>query len=113
MLEDRMQLQWKCFWREEAKALEQQGRVKGSEASQDKILGEGHYADPQSQAIYNEHILSLCHTAALNACDMVKAPARRIESYAKLIQGQREFFSDFLRRLTKGIKTGVTDSEAR
>ena len=33
VLEDGPQLQWKCYWREEAKALEQQGRVKGFEAS--------------------------------------------------------------------------------
>ena len=44
-----------------------QGRVRSFETSQDQILGEGHYADPDSQAIYNEHILSLCHTANLNA----------------------------------------------
>ena len=35
VLEDGPQLQWKCYWREEAKALEQQGKVKGFEASQD------------------------------------------------------------------------------
>ena len=66
------QLQWKSFWREEAKALEHQGRVRGFEDSQDQILGEDLYADPDSQAIYNEHILSLCHTAALNAWDKIQ-----------------------------------------
>ena len=42
---------------EKAKVLEQQRRVKGFEASQDQILGEGCYADPQSQAIYKGRIL--------------------------------------------------------
>ena len=67
VLEHGTQLQWKSFWREEAKVLEHQGRVRGFEASQDQILGEGHYADPESQATNNERILLLCHTAALNA----------------------------------------------
>ena len=79
VLEDGMQLQWKCYLREEAKALEYQGRVKGFEATQGQILGEGHYADPQSQAIYNEHILSLCHTTALNAWNRIPEPRKRIE----------------------------------
>ena len=61
------QLLWKSFWREKAKTLEHQGRVKGVEASQDEILGEGPSADLDSQATYNEHVLSLYHTAALNA----------------------------------------------
>ena len=52
--------------------MEHQGRVKGFEASHDQILGKSCYADPQSQAIYNEHILSLCHTAALNARDRIQ-----------------------------------------
>ena len=73
-LEDGPQLQWKCYWREEPKALEHQGRVRGFEASQDQALGKGHYADAQSQAIYNEHILSLCHTTVLNAWDRIQEP---------------------------------------
>ena len=38
--------------------LKDQDRVGGSEASQDQILGEGHYANPDSQAIHNKPILS-------------------------------------------------------
>ena len=33
------------------KSLEQQGKAKGFEASQDQILGEGTYTDPQDQAL--------------------------------------------------------------
>lgn len=36
--EDKLWIQWKCYWREEAKALEQQSRVKCFEASQVQIL---------------------------------------------------------------------------
>lgn len=53
VLEDGLQLQWKCYWSKDAKALEQQGRVKWFEAAQDQILGEGLDACPQSQVIYN------------------------------------------------------------
>ena len=38
---------------------------------------------------------------------------KRIESYTRVIQGQRELFSDFLQRLTKTVQIGVTDPEAR
>ena len=71
ILDDRPQLRFKCYFREEAKILEQQGKAKGLETSQDQILGEGTYADPQAQALYNEQILSLCHKAALNAWDRI------------------------------------------
>ena len=71
VLEHGTQLQWKSFWREEAKVLEHQGRVRGFEASQDQILGEELYADLNSQATYTEHISSLYHTSALNAWDRI------------------------------------------
>ena len=38
------QLQWKKIWREEAKALQHQGRIRGFEASQNQIFGENSYA---------------------------------------------------------------------
>ena len=38
VLENGPQLLWKCYWREEAKILEQQGKAKGFETSQDQIL---------------------------------------------------------------------------
>lgn len=71
VLEDGPQLLWKCYWWKEAKLLEQQGKAKGFEASQDKSLGEGCYADLQNQRLYDEHMLSLCYTVALNAWDKI------------------------------------------
>ena len=38
-------MMFKCYFREEAKILEQQGKAKGLEISQDQILGEGHYSN--------------------------------------------------------------------
>ena len=38
VLEYGPQIQWKYYWREEAKALEHQGRTRGSEASKVQIL---------------------------------------------------------------------------
>ena len=52
--------------------LEQQGKVKGLDISQDQILGEGLYSDPQDQALYDDHTLSLCSTAPLKAWDMIQ-----------------------------------------
>lgn len=61
------QLEWNSWLREEAKALEQQEKSRGFEISQDQILGESIYADISSQATFDEHTLSLCHTEAVNA----------------------------------------------
>lgn len=38
------------------KILVQWGKAKVFGATPDQILGEGSYADPQDQAVYNEHI---------------------------------------------------------
>ena len=48
--------------------------VSGFDASQGQILVEDHYADLYSQSINNEHILSLCHTAALKPWDKITVP---------------------------------------
>ena len=36
---------FKCYFKEEAKVLEQQGKAKGLETSHNQILGEGTYAE--------------------------------------------------------------------
>ena len=70
-----------CYWREEAKILEQQGKTKGFEIYQVQILGKEHYSDPQDQALYDKHTFSLCSTTALNTWDRIQEPEKRIESY--------------------------------
>ena len=40
-------LMFGIYFREESKNMEQQGKAKGLQISQDQILGEGPYADPQ------------------------------------------------------------------
>ena len=67
MLEASPQLQWRTWWGEEARALEQQDRARGHEISQDQILGEGQYADLQRQCTLDDNTLILCCIAALNA----------------------------------------------
>lgn len=104
---------WKCYCRREAKKLEQEGKVNRFQTFQDQILGEGHYSEPQNQACSNKHTLSLCGTAAINAWGRIQKPGKRIKSYIRVKQGQREHFSDFLQTLSKAIKVGVTDPEAR
>ncbi|KAL6080886.1 hypothetical protein STEG23_003438 [Scotinomys teguina] len=59
VLEYSQQLQWKSWLREEARNLEQQGKLRGFEISQDQILGEGHFADRNIQATCDEHTISL------------------------------------------------------
>ena len=85
-------MEWKYYWKEKAKSLQHQDIAKEFEASQ--IIGESYYADLDNQAIYNEYILSLCHTTTVNAWDKTQEQVRT-ESYTKVIQSSREPFSDF------------------
>lgn len=64
-----MVLSWNgtVYGREEVKTLKQQGKVRDYKISQDKIFGEGYYADANSQTTFDAHTLSLCCIAALNA----------------------------------------------
>ena len=113
LIENKPQLLWKCYWREEETILEQQGKAKGFQNSQDQILGESHYSDPQEQGHYDEFILSLCSTAALNAWDRIQGPGKSIESYIRVKPCQKEPFSDFLQRLTKAVQVGMSDPKTR
>ncbi|KAL6085757.1 hypothetical protein STEG23_032269 [Scotinomys teguina] len=79
VLEYSQQLQWKSWLREEARNLEQQGKLRGFEISQDQILGEGHFANRNIQATYDEHTISLCCTAALNAWEKIPEPGKQTE----------------------------------
>ena len=60
------------LFKEEARILEQQENAKGLKIPLDQILSEGLYSDPQDQALYDDHTLSLCSTAALNAWDRIQ-----------------------------------------
>ena len=112
VLENGLQLLWQCYQREEAKILQQQGKTKGLRIPQDQILGESLYSDPQDQALYNEHTLSLCISAALNAWDRIQE--LRIElNHILGLNRVRENHSDFLQRLAETVQTVVTDPEAR
>ena len=112
MLENSSQLEWTALWRQEAKALEPQGLKICYKAPQDKILGEGLYADPETQAAYNKHILPLCSTAPLNAWDKVYELGERIESCTMIRQGSRERFSVFLESLSRAVQLEVADTES-
>ncbi|XP_052576061.1 limb region 1 protein homolog isoform X1 [Peromyscus californicus insignis] len=113
VLEYSQQLQWKSWLREEAKNLEQQGKIRGFVISQDQILGEGCFADRNVQATYDEHTISLCRTAALNAWEKIPEPGKPTEVYTKIFQGPHEPFTDFLQRLNTAITKAVSDKELR
>lgn len=93
--------------------MEQQGRAKSVEVSQDQILGVGAYADPQVQVLYDEEVLSLCDKVALNSWDRIQELRKRIKSYTRVRQGQGEPYTDFLQRLIKAWNIEVTDPQDR
>ncbi|XP_016827320.1 uncharacterized protein LOC103161659 isoform X1 [Cricetulus griseus] len=113
VLEKSCQIEWKALLREEGKLVERQAIRDGVDAPLQKILGEGIYADPQVQAEYDDHMLSLCGKAALNAWDKVREPGERLEIYTKIEQGQTEPFTDFLGRLTRAVDIQVADPAIR
>ena len=113
VLEAGQLMQWKSWWREEAKMIEQRNRARGIEVSQDQLLGEGEYADVELQSLYDEHTLVLCRMAALNAWDRIEEIGKKLESFTKVVQSPRETFTDFLHRLTSAVHRSVRDSEAR
>ena len=84
VLESGSLLHWKCLFKQEARLLDQQKRAKGTKISLDQILGKGLYSDPQKQALYDDHLLSICATAALKAWDRVQDPGQRVESYIRI-----------------------------
>ncbi|MGE9716614.1 hypothetical protein ACQP3F_33985, partial [Escherichia coli] len=53
------------------------------------------------------------HAATLNAWDRIGEVGRRIESFTKVIQGSKEAFRDFIRRLTTAVNRMIPSSEAR
>lgn len=47
-------------------------------------------SDLQRQITFDDHILALCHIAALNACDRAKESGKRTESFTKITQGPKK-----------------------
>lgn len=45
ILEHDSYLQWQSWWKEEVKVIEQWNQDRGTDISQDQLLGEGQYAD--------------------------------------------------------------------
>ena len=73
------QLQWRTWWKDEAKTIEQQSRARGMEISQDQLFREGDYANGERQSLYDAHTLALCHTVVLNAWDKIGEIGKKIE----------------------------------
>ncbi|CAO2624290.1 hypothetical protein LEMLEM_LOCUS18299, partial [Lemmus lemmus] len=79
-------------------------RIAAFQTAAASVKGAGRYSDPLDQAGYNDHILSLCTTAAMTAWSRLQEPGQQVQSYLKIKQGQREPFSDFVQRLTKAVQ---------
>ena len=54
--------------------------------SQVQIVGEGNYATIEGQFLYDGHMLSLCHIAALNSWARIEEEGKKRESFTKVIQ---------------------------
>ena len=83
------------------------------EISPNQLLGEGDYANVQRQSVCDDHTLALYCTTALNAWDRIGEIGKKIESFTKDIQGPKEIFTDFLKRLTLTVNRMIPNSEAR
>ena len=89
-------LQWKTWWREETRVMEQWN---GAKISQEQFLGKGQYADLQRHLGFDDHILALCHLAALIAWNRIEESEKMSELFTKIIQCPKEAFTDFLQSL--------------
>ena len=81
--------------------------------SQEQLLRGEDYTTIERQFLYNDHILALSHTAALNGWDRIEEVGKMVESFTKNLQGQKETFSDFLQGLTLAVNKMIENSEAR
>ena len=66
------QLQWRDWWKDEARTIRQGSRARGIDISSDWLLGEENYADLQCQSLYGGHTLALFNPTALNAWDRIE-----------------------------------------
>lgn len=78
------QSQRKTWWRQETGVIKQQVRARGMEISQDQLLSEGQCADIRRQFGFDDHILVLCHRAALNAWSRVEESGKRTKSFTEI-----------------------------
>lgn len=95
VLEAGPRLQWRTWWRDATRAIDQQGGDRGYELFQDQILGEDHYADVERQVIFAYHTLAFFCITALNTWDKIEESGNRTEPFTKIIQDPKEAFIDF------------------
>lgn len=67
-------------------------------------------AGAETQVAYDEHIMTLCHTAALNDCNKIQEPEKRSNFYTKVLQDSMECHSEFLQRSTRIVQ--IADPKA-
>ena len=107
ILEPAANSQWLTWWRVKAR---------GREISTDQLLGEGHFAELEGPAVYDEETLALCRLSALKTWDKVSESGKRLESFTQVIHGPRETLPDFfffLQMLTSASERSKSDSAPR
>lgn len=101
------------WWREEAKEIAQQNKARGKNISEVLLLGEGHFAELEVDAEYDESLM-LCAKAALNAWDEVAERVERLEPFFfQAKQGLKETFLDFFQRLSLSVERSTLDPLVR
>lgn len=69
ILEALLQLQWRTWWKEEVREIEQQNSTRGINISQDQLLKKGQYSMLERQFEFDDNNFVLCSLAVLNTWD--------------------------------------------
>lgn len=76
--------------------IEQWNKVRSINISQHQLPGEGDYATVERQSFYDDHGLTLCCVAILNAWDRAGEVGMKIESFTNVNTGPKESLYRFL-----------------
>jgi hypothetical protein len=63
------------------------------------------------QAVFGKETLALCRLAALKAWEA--ETGKTLQSFSQVIEGPKETFPDFLKRLTSAVERSISDLSAR
>lgn len=114
LLEDRLRLQRKCYWREEAEAWNIKVESKDLRLPKIKFTVRAIMLIHRVKLFtMNKYILFLCYTAILNAWDSIQRQEEELNHIKRSHKAQKNPLVTFLQRLTKTVPIGVADSENR
>ncbi|XP_058040583.1 endogenous retrovirus group K member 8 Gag polyprotein-like [Ahaetulla prasina] len=100
---------WESEFRREAEALA--ARTPGIQAVE--ICGEGAFAPPTAQYNLSVVTLTLVSLAATQAITRVDDPCSIRQSFAKIVQGPNESYSEFIDKLQTAISRQISNADAQ